>query len=103
MRLLPTILLISTPALSISHSIDVPVPAIAKVSEAACIRSYSVKEHIACIKLVDSSILKAYWVGKMSKFCKSKLNKPAEKNKQCNNILMLADALDDIGSRYLEE
>ncbi|ELI8291992.1 hypothetical protein RSG31_002435 [Yersinia enterocolitica] len=105
MKLLLSILLISSPAFSVSSPINenMPVPAIVLVSEAACIRSYSVKEHTACIKLVDSSIVKAYWTGKMSQFCKSPFNRSAGKDRQCRAVKMLSCALDEISGRYLEE
>ncbi|MGE4802479.1 hypothetical protein AB8989_19115 [Yersinia hibernica] len=105
MKLLLSILLISNSAFSGSSSTNeyIPVPAIARVSEAACIRSYSVKEHIACIKLVDSSLVKAYWAGRMNQFCKSPFNKSAGKDRQCRGVKMLSGALDVISGRYLEE
>ncbi|CNL46331.1 hypothetical protein [Yersinia proxima] len=105
MKILLSILLISNSAFSASSSTNerIPVPAIMRVSEAACIRSYSVKERIACIKLVDSSIVKAYWAGKMSQFCKSPFNKSAGKDKQCRVVTMLSGALDEMSGRYLEE
>lgn len=105
MKLLLSILFISSPAFSVSSSINenMSVPAIALVSEAACIRSYSEKEHTACIKLVDSAIAKAYWAGKMSQFCKSPFNRSAGKDRQCKVVKMLAGALNEMSSRYLEE
>ncbi|CNC12719.1 hypothetical protein B7R74_18825 [Yersinia pseudotuberculosis] len=98
-----TLLFISTPVISISPPINLPIPAVALVSEAACIRSYSAKEHIACMKLVDSAILKAYWVGKMSQFCKSPFNRSAGKDRQCRVVTMLSGSLDEMSGRYLEE
>ncbi|CNI99765.1 hypothetical protein [Yersinia vastinensis] len=76
------------------------VPAIMKVSEAVCSNRYAKKERIACMKLVDSSILKAYWVGQMKNTCASKFNvsKPG-----CVNIKRLVKALDKMGDQYLEE
>ncbi len=105
MKLFLSILLISSPAFSVSSSTNenIPVPAIALVSEAACIRTYSVKEHTACIKLVESSIVKAYWAGKMRQFCRSPFNKSAGKDRQCREVKMLSRALDEMSSRYLEE
>ncbi|MDN0124123.1 hypothetical protein QVN60_13200 [Yersinia aleksiciae] len=103
MKLLQTFLLLLTPAISFSQSTNEPIPAIALVSEAACIRSYSIKEHIACMKLVDSSILNAYWAGKMSQFCKSPFNKTDGKDKQCKGVFMLSKAFDQMSRRYIEE
>ncbi len=77
-----------------------PVPAIMKVSEAVCSNRYVTKERIACMKLVDVSILKAYWVGQMKSACTSKFGGP---NPSCSNIRRLANALDRMGGQYLEE
>ncbi len=77
-----------------------PVPAIMKVSEAVCSNRYVTKERITCMKLVDVSILKAYWVGQMKSSCTSKFGAP---NPSCNNIRWLANALDRMGGQYLEE
>lgn len=98
-----TLLFISTPVCSISPPINLPVPAVVLVSEAACIRSYSVKEHIACMKLVDSAILNAYWVGKMSQFCKSPFNRTTGKDRQCKVIFMFSDAFNGMSRRYIDE
>lgn len=105
MKLLLILIVISFPIYSSTQLIDTPIPtpAITRVSEAACIRSYSVKERVACMKLVDSSIIKAFWVGKMSQFCKSPFNGIAGKYIQCRNIFILSDALDEMGGKYVEE
>ncbi|OWF86064.1 hypothetical protein B4907_02325 [Yersinia kristensenii] len=71
-----------------------------KVSEAVCSNRYVTKERIACMKLVDVSILKAYWVGQMKSACTSKFGGP---NPSCSNIRRLANALDRMGGQYLEE
>lgn len=98
-------LLISGSVFSFPHppNASEPVHAISRVSEAACIRSYSEKERIACMKLVDSAILKAYWVGKLNQFCNSQLNKTAEKEKQCNEVALITETLHEMGDNYLEE
>ncbi|WP_145557378.1 hypothetical protein [Yersinia canariae] len=105
MKLVLATLLISSSVFSISHPPNEtkPVHAISRVSEAACIRSYSKKEYVACIKLVDSAILKAYWVGKLNQFCNSKLNKTGEKEKQCSEVALITDTLNEMGDNYLEE
>ncbi|ATM96305.1 Uncharacterised protein [Yersinia frederiksenii] len=75
-------------------------PAIMKVSEAVCSNRYVKKERIACMKLVDLSIVKAYWVGQMKNTCNSRFDasKPG-----CGNIKRLVKALDRMGGQYLEE
>ncbi|AJJ11665.1 hypothetical protein CH64_243 [Yersinia rohdei] len=76
------------------------VPAIMKVSEAVCSNRYVEKERIACMKLVDLSILQAYWAGQMKNTCSSKFDtsKPT-----CVNVKRLISALDSMGGQYLEE
>ncbi|CNH97733.1 MULTISPECIES: hypothetical protein [Yersinia] len=105
MKFITAILIISAPVFSLSMQINEPiaVPAITRVSEAVCNRNYVNKEYIACIKLVDSSLLKAYWAGKMNVFCQSKFNDQPSKEKQCITIMMISNALDEMGSHYLEE
>ncbi|ATX62824.1 hypothetical protein [Yersinia hibernica] len=105
MKLIAATLAMSVPAFSLSMPIDEPmaVPAIARVSEAVCNRNYSGDEYITCIKLVDSSLVKAYWAGKMNVFCQSKFNDQLTKEKQCSTIMMISDALDEMSRQYLEE
>ncbi|MFV8797796.1 hypothetical protein ACNSO8_04000 [Yersinia sp. LJYL362] len=96
------VFLVSFPAVAISSEPQslLAVPAIMKVSEAVCSNRYITKERIACMKLVDVSILKAYWVGQMKNTCNSQFTGP---NPSCQNIKRLANALDKMGGKYLEE
>ncbi len=102
MRCFLTIFLVSFPVITIASEPPslLPIPAIMKVSEAVCSNRYAKKERIACMKLVDVSIIKAYWVGKMKNSCTSKFGSP---NPACINIKTLANALERMSGQYLEE
>ncbi|WP_235896090.1 hypothetical protein [Yersinia alsatica] len=102
MRIYLMIFLVSFPIFSFSSEPQplLAEPAIMKVSEAVCSNRYVKKERITCMKLVDLSILKAYWVGQMKNTCSSRFDTPKP---GCVNIKRLANALDRMGGRYLEE